>query len=494
MIIYQGLFNILYLYFEEIDEFFNQIDVYFYEKINDFLQKRNLFELTYTRIHEEIVNIIKDELVKIGFKQDKIGTYFNGQSIEKKKENFDEITSIFEIYSQEFAPIVYEIFLEEIIDYLVETKAALIILNMKYKGLFPTEFILELRNLKQLFQNAPKKVGNLRKYIHIQEKIIQKFRENKKKIEFLEDLENPRDKLQLIYSIFRIIDFFHIEKIDFSHIITYLKENIDEWLTSYPLITLKNPDIYFCGIYLSKHLNAEIEIKKLKDFLQNQYEECIDEFEAPLFEATDRVYYFLKSTEMVKYWLDDEAVGKIIKTHPRVLETNFFKDFETSQLVVILKIYNLLKVYQRIDPRIIQAILDELELRITPEGIKQYRDGIVTSESIYYLLFVYYMRNVLEKLKDYELLDSIVSRIYRNLEFLEFSQDTNFDLVSELFYSCESLKLFNCIETKEMIIHLTKFLFPKIELDKIKNTEGITHASPRIRHFKVNRLTGETIY
>jgi hypothetical protein len=104
------------------------------------------------------------------------------------------------------------------------------------------------------------------------------------------------------------------------------------------------------------------------------------------------------------------------------------------------------------------------------------------------------MSNTLEKLKDYNLLENIVKRIYRNLELLDFSIDTNYDLISELFYSIESLKLFNCIETKEMIIHLAKYLFPQEIIEKISSTKELVREKAKFRHFKVDRITGETIY
>jgi hypothetical protein len=104
------------------------------------------------------------------------------------------------------------------------------------------------------------------------------------------------------------------------------------------------------------------------------------------------------------------------------------------------------------------------------------------------------MKNSLEKLKDYDLLNNIVSRIYRNLEILNFSSDTNYDLVSELTYSLECLKLFNCIETKQMIIHLAKYLFPDEVVDTILKGEEITYTEARFRHLHVNRITGDIIY
>ncbi|MFX0010200.1 MAG: hypothetical protein ACFE9R_07795, partial [Candidatus Hermodarchaeota archaeon] len=92
-----------------------------------------------------------------------------------------------------------------------------------------------------------------------------------------------------------------------------------------------------------------------------------------------------------------------------------------------------------------------------------------------------------------DLLESVISRVYRNLEILEFTSDMNYDLISELIYSIEILKLYNCIETKEMIIKLAQYLFPPEVVNKITNEKESITRKARFRHFKVDRVTGETI-
>ncbi|MFW9938663.1 MAG: hypothetical protein ACFFD5_13530, partial [Candidatus Thorarchaeota archaeon] len=267
---------------------------------------------------------------------------------------------------------------------------------------------------------------------------------------------------------------------------------LNEWLLTLPLVTLKNPDLYYCGLYLAKNLKLKLDKTKIKNFLNELYEEGTDEFEAPLVEATDGLYYYLKSTELVKIWLNDEQIDTLIKTDSKYFEPSYLKNLETSQLVVMLKIFNMLKV--SVDENKINRIINEIELRVTPEGIQQYRDGFMSSEATYYVLFYNYMRNSLEKLKDRDLLGAIVSRIYRNLEIVDFSAETNYDLFSELFYSFESLKLFNCIERKQMIIHLAKFLFPQEIVEKISQVREIDVSKAKFQHLKVNKITGETIY
>ncbi|MFX1322836.1 MAG: hypothetical protein ACFFAQ_14460 [Promethearchaeota archaeon] len=493
--ILQGIFNILDLYFDNIDIFYNNIDNYFQEKINENFKNIPLKneKLALTQILEDITLFLIKQLEELGFQKEVIKNRFLDPFLEIRKEDLEFLNSPINIYEKKIAPIIYEIFLEIFVFYFVDMDVASLMVNFKSKGLLPIELIIELKNLKNLFENQIEKEGNLRKYIQIQENVVKKFLKNKKEIERLEDLKDPRDKLQLLYLFYRIIDFFHLKKqLDFSHIKEYLKNNIDEWLIDIPLITLKNPDIYFCGIYLAKQLKVEINKKKVVQFLLNLYEEAIDEYEVPLLEATDGTYYFLKSTELMKLRLTDEQINTLIKGDQKFFESSYLRNLETSQLVVILKLYSYLGMrtldYEK------KAIIEEIDLRITSEGIKQYRDGFVSSEATYYVLFCNYMRNTLDKLKDYNILEKIISIIYRNLEFLSFSRDINYDLVSEIFYSFESLKLFNCIETKQMIIPLAKYLFPEQVYNKILNLKEIYQTEARFRHLKVDKITGETIY
>ncbi len=380
----------------------------------------------------------------------------------------------------------------KIVDYLVVDNVGPLILNLKANGFLPIEFVVELRNLKTLIESSPEKRENLKKYIQIQDKIIDKFNKDKVKIESLEDSKEPQYKLQLLYLIYRIIHSFNLQKkFDFSHIKSYLKENIDEWLIDLPLISLKNPEIYYCGIYLAKNLGVKLDKEKITSFLLNLLEEVNDRFESPIIEATDAIYYFFKSTELVKLWMNPKQINNIIKSDPKYFESEYLRNLETSRLVVILKIFHLFGVSKLENE--IKKINEELELRITKEGIKQFRDGFISSEATYYVLFKHYMNNSLVKLKEHDLLKNIVSRIYRNLELLDFSIDTNYDLVSELLYSYESLKLFNCIETKEMIFHLAKYLFPQEIVERISNSKEIIREKARFRHLHVDKITGETI-
>ncbi|MFW9773039.1 MAG: hypothetical protein ACFFEO_12855, partial [Candidatus Thorarchaeota archaeon] len=489
--IFQGLFNILNLYFNNIELFYNNINRQVQEKIKDNFGNNPIDKDKLNSIVNEICSFLKMYFVDLGFDQEELDKKFMDPFLEIRDEEKANFSVISDIYQSKIAPIVYEIFLLKIIDYLADFEVTPLFLKIKDEGFLPIEFIVELRNLKTLFERVPNKIENLRKYIQVQKRIFSTFKDEKEKIENLETIEEPQYKLQLVYLIYRIIDFFNLQKMfNFSQIKSYLSENVEDWLIDVPFVSLRNPDIYFCGIYLSKHLNVKFNAEIVKTFLLDLYETAVDRYEAPLIEATDGAYYYFKSTILMKLRLNDEQVKKIIKADVKYFESTYLRTLETSQLVVILKIYNILGVSGMDDEK--NAIFDEIEKRISPDGIRQYRDGFISSEAIYYVIFVHYMQNILEKLKEYNFLDHIISRIYRNLELLDFSIDTNYDLLSELFYSFESLKLFNYVETSQMIVHLAKYLFPDPVVNKILSIEEITQINTKFRHLKVDRNTGET--
>jgi len=491
--IFQGLFNIFSLYLDNVDSFYNRLNKFFRERIINFVKMKKIEIDNLDNRFAEILDFIKADLLEIGFELEEIENKFLDFFFKINPNGNSKISSIHEIYDIKLAPIIYEIFLEKVVDYLVDINVNPIMLNMKSKDFMSLEFIVELRNLKDLINKHPEKKENLKKYLQIHERFVKKLMENKKGIEILEDLEDPKEKLQLLYLIDRIISFFHLEKrFDFSHIKEYILNNMSKWLITIPLVSLKNPDLYFCGIYLAKIFNIKLDKDKIKKFLMDLYEEGIDEFEAPLVQATDGIYYLLKATEYMKLWLTNSQLNRLIETDSKYFEQSYLKNLETSQLVVILKIYNLIRT-RNIEENI-YAILEELEHRIIPEGIKQYRDGFISSEATYYVLFCNYMRNSLDKVKEYDLLSSIISRIYRNLELLEFSADMNFDLISELFYALEILKLLNCIETRQMIIQLAKYLFPPEVVEKVSLNMELIKTQAKFRHLKVNKITGETYY
>ena len=247
--IFQGLFNILDLYLNESDLFYNAIHQYFRSRI------RSSFHITLIEgdeldsRFEDIINLIKSELLGLGLESVEIESKLSDPFVELKKEGFRGKINVVELYHDKILPIIYELFLEKVVDYLVGDEVAPLMLKLKSEGFLPIEFIIELRNLKKLLSIYPEKRENLRKYIHIQERIINKFQENKINIEKLEEIEEPEFKLQLVYLIYRIIQFFNLQGLfDFSHIETYRKENADEWLIDVPLVSLKNPEIYFLSL------------------------------------------------------------------------------------------------------------------------------------------------------------------------------------------------------------------------------------------------------
>jgi len=493
--IYQGLFNILNYYFEESDLFYIDVNNYFKNKMRESIEINKVERENINEMLLDLLDLLKPLLLDIGFKENELTNTLYDPSLKITEEKKETITTTLDLFDKRIAQIIHGLIFEKICEYLVNLNGSDIILTLRKEKAFPLEFLVEIRQLKDLFLENPEKMESLNDYIQIKQQIIDKYCENKEQIESLEDLRETHNKIQLIYLIYRIINFFHLERIfDFQHIETYLKKHIDEWLTTIPLVSLRNPDLYFCGIYLAHQLGIKIDKEKVKEFISDLYSEYIDEYEAPIIEGTSSLYYFVKSLESLGIKLEKDQIKELILADDKFFEPHRIKNFETSRLVVILKIYNILDVYNQIDKDKIQSIEEEIQKRITEDNIQQYRDGLFSSEATYYVLFYHYMTNKIDELQNNIIIDNIISRIYRNLELLTFSEDTSYDLVSELFYSCESLKLLNCIEKNSVIVHLARYLFPEKIYKNIEKAEDFNFDKKNFRHLAVDPTTGETIY
>jgi hypothetical protein len=223
----------------------------------------------------------------------------------------------------------------------------------------------------------------------------------------------------------------------------------------------------------------------------NLFKEIINEFENPLLEATCKIYYFVKTLRLIDLNLSYEKITDLIKLDKDINEERIFRSLDTSHLVIILKIFNMLDLKKKVDKRILDAIENEIKNRIIEKGIIDNREGMFSSEATYYTLFFYFINDNLQELKDISFLDDLIFRLYRNLELIRFSEDITHDLFSEIFYSFESLKLINCIGCKEMSIKLSKFLFPKKVVNEIDESNKFAFDKTNFRNYYVNKITGE---
>ncbi|TFF97777.1 MAG: hypothetical protein EU547_03335 [Promethearchaeota archaeon] len=497
--IYQGLFNILNLYLKEASLLYISLNDYFKECLGALDQRVDKTEEKRENVKKmmrEMLDALESDLEELGFNEVDFLTTIYDPFIKIKDSQIDKIRLKEDIYDIIITPLIHELVFEKVCEYLCQIGIGQqIIINLRQKDAFPLETLIEIRQLKDLYDKNTDKVENLRDYIEIEHQIIESYKNNKEKIESLEELTETRNKIQLIYLIYRIINYFNLETLfDFSYIKKYLTENIDEWLRTIPLVTLKNPELYFCGIYLSHHLDISIDKEKVKDFLSELYLEFIDGFDSPIMESSCALYYYVKSLNLLDIELEQDKVDELIKADITYFGPNKLKELETNCLVVILKISKILGVFDQLEPEKIKKIDYEIQKRIGKNEIKQYRDGFFSSEATYYVLFYYYMRNNFEDLRAEDLLEKIVSRIYRNLEILDFSKDTSYDLMSELFYSCESLKLLNCIEERPFLLRLANYLFPQSIVDELKSKDKLTLDRENFRHLGVSRTTGETLY
>jgi len=489
--LYQGLYRILSLYFtDDLEIFLNKADKFVQNLVVNHLSNNNLKENELKQTISLLINSISSQL-KQYFDTSPLEQKF--QEIKIKSDNSENLNTSQKIFINKIIPILNETILDEIIFYLGGINGSVIIETLEKSKVLSLDMIIKLNKLKDDLSNY-NKLENFQKYIRITESVCNKVCNNKIDIENLEDLHDLSLRVQINYLIYRIIDFFKLQnRFDFSHIKKFLKDNIDKWLIRTPVVTLTNPEIYYCGIYLANELEVDIDKKKVNDFLNTVAKSIVEETYTPLIEETDEVYYLLKAHDVMKKEVQPDMIQKLIKEEELFYDVDNLKLMETSKLAVILKIFSLLKIPDKLEIDHIETILKVIKERENSNGVKQYPNGVISSEATYYTFFTYYMRGLLKDLENTNYVGSIIEKIYTNLTFIEFSEDINFDLISELFYSCESLKLLNCVETKETLTQLSNFLFPEYVTEKIKNLNSIPKENIRFRYYRIEKITGHTI-
>ncbi len=465
--------------------------------LQDYLNKRQIKSFEYETLDKNyLLKNITKILLDLGFSNDDI-EYFLKQYMNNHNEFYCEkiSTTVNDINNTKLIPIFLEIILLKFLDYISnKEESSETILKLTNQKILSINILLRLKDLNILFLKNHKKRRNLYKYMSIQVKLIEILNNYKHNIIDLQKGRNVKLNLQLIYLIYRITEFFNIsEKFNFDILKTYLKENLEDYQTTIPLVSLNNPEIYYCGYYLAQKLYIDVDTEKIKTFLAEVYNDWLTEFESPFIQGTRRLYYFLKSLDLFEIPLSVQDLSKLKIGDEKYFESYYISNLETSRLVVILKIFDLLNLREKVGQVNIGKIISEIQKRVNNNRIIQYNDGISNSEAIYYMIFYNYVNNSMDNLKDVNLIEDIVMKIHRNLEILTINEDTNRDLLSELIYSFESLKLLNCIKSKESILHIIKYLFPERIYNEIENLENYSELDCCFPQPIINKKTGEVI-
>ncbi len=415
------------------------------------------------------ISLLVDLLEELGFKKTDINYYFSNYLDNKRP--IEQPIDLFNYYNLNLHPVILELFLNYCLRYLINEDISELVTNLKSKNLLPLEFLFQLSQLKSLLKKDSRHVKNLENYLLIRENFITFLNRNKERILLLQNEEYQPYSIQLLYLLYRQLEFFNLQDaVDFRQIKIIIKENMENYLQVIPLVTLKNPDIYYCALYLVKKFKIDIDILKVKNFLENLYMNIIDEFDAPFIQATRRLYFLLKSNELFNFSISSKQIEEISYAEDKFFKSNYLRNLETSRLIIILKMYKLLNLDKIIDQWKIKALMKEIEIRITPEGIFQNRgDQIISSEATYYSIFYYQINNSLEKLKNINFIEYIIAKIYRNMKILEIHQDSCCDLLSELLYSFEALKLINCVNSTVFLSRIVQYVFPEEINLKIKS-------------------------
>ena len=98
--IFQGLFNILDLYFNDIELFYNNIDHYIRDKIINSFGTSHIEKEDMVQKLDEIILFLIKVFVELGFKLNEVETEFLDPFLEIQEEDIQVINSPVELYEK----------------------------------------------------------------------------------------------------------------------------------------------------------------------------------------------------------------------------------------------------------------------------------------------------------------------------------------------------------------------------------------------------------
>ena len=167
--ILQGIFNILDLYLNEIELFYNDVDKFFQDEISISLDVSVINAENIDEVLQNVVSFLIDRFEEFGIKRAIVENRFSSHFLELTDHEIKTISAFNDLYKIKLAPLIYEFLLEEIVYYLVDPTAASILLSFRGnrhrhrrhqhneeqnggKGFLLLEFMIELKNLRTLFE------------------------------------------------------------------------------------------------------------------------------------------------------------------------------------------------------------------------------------------------------------------------------------------------------------------------------------------------------
>ena len=91
--ILQGIFNILDLYSNEIDLFYTNIENYFRDKIETFIEEKSFNNEDLSKEREEITHFLVNQFIELGFEQEYIEKKFSVPYVFMRKKESETLNT-----------------------------------------------------------------------------------------------------------------------------------------------------------------------------------------------------------------------------------------------------------------------------------------------------------------------------------------------------------------------------------------------------------------
>ncbi|GAH28759.1 unnamed protein product, partial [marine sediment metagenome] len=161
--LFQGIFRILDLYFEEdLISYYDKIDGHLRKSVISLLSDDILKEIEILHILADILNALTHELINFGIDPEYLSNKF--QELYFESQYRENVQTSLDLFNLKIIPLLNEISLEMLIFYIGGINGSKTILELKNLKLIPLDLFLNLNKLKEDLSES-EKIEHFQKYI-----------------------------------------------------------------------------------------------------------------------------------------------------------------------------------------------------------------------------------------------------------------------------------------------------------------------------------------
>lgn len=246
---------------------------------------------------------------------------------------------------EEFSLSLNNLLFNEILSYFIEDSEN-IVDNLIQLGLIDD-------SIKTKLDKINKKYSRLSKFLSVpvivRENLLNSiFKEGALKQLF--KFETPFADLRALFFIYVLSDIYGLEhRINLSPSVQFLVGEVEKWSSNMDDVSLLMPLTLYCGLYLTKGVDIDIDTSICKSSLKDMIVNAVQQQADPIFQNPYLIYFIVKSMKLLKLKLTPKFLDGLVAKTEESTKLDSIRKLSTDQLATISTLYQELGFKPKLD-------------------------------------------------------------------------------------------------------------------------------------------------